>query len=172
MYFIQRHPLENLLSAQAPALAPGADHLRILPKPTIVSVLAAPEVVSTMADVSPRFCGPSECLLLADETELDRLATRLKEAGVSWVDQTHAYVVARLCGPNARTILATGIAVDLHPATFSIGQSANVLCGQVQVNLARVGEDAFELVVGRSYARFFFAAIMQAGRAFSLTAAF
>ncbi|MBB4952657.1 sarcosine oxidase subunit gamma [Agrobacterium vitis] len=174
MYFVQRHPLEGLLPAHPPA--PKADHLSILPDPVLLSVLVKPGDEAVIADISTgvsrRFCGPSEWLLLCDDASREPLADRLSAAGVRWLDQTHGYVVVQLCGPHARAILAKGLAVDLHPASFPVGQSANALCGQVQVNIARVSDDGFELVVRRSYASFFFQDIMQAGREFSLTAGF
>jgi heterotetrameric sarcosine oxidase gamma subunit len=60
----------------------------------------------------------------------------------------------------------------MHPSVFKVGQAANALCGQVQVNLACVAQDAFELAVMRSYASFLFQDVMVAGKEFSLTAAF
>lgn len=177
VYFSQRHPLEDLLPARAPAQ--NADHLRIVPRPTLFSVLMAPgddaritQLSATLQTLSTRSCGPSEWLLLSEDIGSEALGRSLTVAGVRWVDQTHAYVVAQLSGPNARGILAKGIAVDLHPDAFTVGQSANALCGQITVNLARVQEDAFELVVRRSYARFFFEDLLQAGREFGLSAAF
>jgi heterotetrameric sarcosine oxidase gamma subunit len=170
MYFIQRHPLEDVLPAHAAAV--NADHLTVLLRPTVLSVLAQADTPKVLPDVSVRACGPLEWLMVSEEIGADALGRSLTAEGVQWVDQTHAYAVVRLSGPNARAILAKGIAVDLHPAAFTIGQSANALCGQIHVNLACVGDDVFELMVPRSYASFFFQDIMQAGREFSLSAAF
>lgn len=172
MDFIQRHPLEDLLSTPAPASLSGVDHISVLRRPAVLSIMAAPEALSALPDGVLRIYGPSECLLVLNETELGAVTAHLKNAGVPWVDQSHAYVVARLSGPNARAVLAKGTAVDLHPAAFSIKQSTNTLYGQVRVNLTRIADDAFEIVVPRSYARFFFEDMLQAGRSFSLTAAF
>jgi sarcosine oxidase subunit gamma len=88
------------------------------------------------------------------------------------VDQSDGRAVFRLAGPNARSILAKGIGLDLHPAVFALGGSANVLCGHIPVNLARTDENAFELIVARSYAESLFDDLMRMGRAFDLTAAF
>lgn len=172
MDFIQRHPLEDLMPTPAPASLRDGDHMSILRRPAVLSIIAAPEALSALPDGVLRICGPSECLLVLNETELDVVTAELKSAGVPWVDQSHASVVARLSGPNARAVLAKGTAVDLHPAVFSINQSTNTLYGQVRINLTRIADDVFELVVPRSYARFFFEDILQAGWSFSLTAAF
>ncbi|MNL70924.1 Sarcosine oxidase, gamma subunit family [compost metagenome] len=78
----------------------------------------------------------------------------------------------RLSGPGARPILAKGIGVDLHPAAFALGGSTNVLCGHIAINLARTGEDTFELIVSRSFAESLFDDLMTMGRAFDLSVAF
>ncbi len=177
MYFIQRHPLEDVLPSQM--IEQAADHMTVLLRPTVFSVLAASgaevavaRTLAALQDVSVRRCGPAEWLLICENLGRDALARSLKDAALRFVDQTHAYAVVRLSGPHVRTILAKGTGVDLHRDVFAVGQSANALYGQVHINLARVGDDMFELAVVRSYADFFFQDLMQAGREFGLTAAF
>ncbi|WP_321377543.1 sarcosine oxidase subunit gamma family protein [Rhizobium sp.] len=173
MYFIQRHPLEDLLPSQPPE--PGADHLTVLLRPTVFSAFATQaesDGLRTLQGVSARSCSPLEWLLISEDLGAQALGRSLNTAGLRWVDQSHAYVVVRLRGPNARAILAKGVGADLHPSVFAVGQSANALCGQVQVNLACVGEDTFELAMMRSYASFAFQDLMLGGKEFALTAAF
>lgn len=173
MYFIQRHPLEDLLPGQPPE--PAADHLTVLLRPTVLTVLASKAQIDglpALQGVSLRQCGPMEWLLVSDDINSDAVGRNLTEAGLRWVDQSNGYAVVRLSGPHARAILAKGMGVDLHPASFALGDSANALCGQVHVNLARVAENTFELAVMRSYASFFFQTLMQSGKEFCLTAAF
>lgn len=177
MYFIQRHPLEELLPTQI--ATPGADHLTVLLRPTVLSVLAvlketecAAAALNTLQDVSVRVCGPAEWLLVSEDMGGKVLGRSLDAANLRWVDQSHAYVVVRLSGPNARTILAKGIGADLYPSAFAVGQSTNALFAQTQVNLARIAEDTFEMAVLRSHASFFFQELLLAGKEFSLTAAF
>lgn len=177
MYFIQRHPLEDLLPTQN--ATPAADHLTVLLRPTVVSVLALPRetasasaALNTLQDVSVRVCSPVEWLLVSEDVGGKVLGRSLDAVNLRWVDQSHAYVVMRLSGPHVRTILAKGIGADLHPSVFAVGQSANALYAQTQVNLARIAEDSFELAVMRSYANFFFQDLLLAGKEFSLTAAF
>lgn len=177
MYFIQRHPLEELLPTQI--VTPGADHLTVLLRPTVFSVLAlaketerAAAALNTLKDVSVRVCGPAEWLLVSEDMGGKVLGRSLDAANLRWVDQSHAYVVVRLSGPNARTILAKGLGADLHPLAFAVGQSTNALFAQTQVNLARIAEDRFEMAVLRSHASFFFQELLLAGKEFSLTAAF
>lgn len=173
MYFIQRHALEDLLSGQPPE--PAADHLTVLLRPTVFSVFATEaesDGLKALQGLSARFCGPMEWLLISDSIGQEALGRNLTAMGLRWVDQTHGYVVLRLSGPNARTVLAKGTGADLHVSVFGVGTSANVLFGQVHVNLACVAEDTFELVVMRSYASFAFQDLMLAAKEFCLTAAF
>jgi heterotetrameric sarcosine oxidase gamma subunit len=178
--YVSRHPLNDLLP-----LEPGiraVDHLDIPRSQAIVSVLAVPgeeaDVTAGLAasgDVSIRFAGPGEWLVLS-QTEtpdgLHRSLSLLLAETAYIVDQSDGRVVFRLSGPNIRRILAKGIATDLHPAVFDIGSSSNVLCGHISANLARTGENEFELIVMRSFAVALFDDLRRMGREFDLSADF
>jgi sarcosine oxidase subunit gamma len=60
----------------------------------------------------------------------------------------------RLCvdGPAARDLLARGIAIDLHPAAFAVGHSAQTGLHHTGILLERVADESYELFVPRSYA--------------------
>ncbi|WP_429820345.1 sarcosine oxidase subunit gamma [Ensifer sp. B1-9] len=175
-----RHALEQKLrSAPTP---PAADHLMVGHWRTIATVLARTgqeeavrQAIASVSELSLRFSGPGEWLVVSEVEAPSGLVRHLEElcGGRAYVvDQSDGRAVFRLAGPNARTILAKGIGLDLHPAVFPLGGSANVLCGHIPVNLARTEEDAFELIVARSYAESLFDDLMRMGRAFDLTAAF
>ncbi|MGO4624445.1 sarcosine oxidase subunit gamma [Ensifer sp. 2YAB10] len=175
-----RHALEQKLrSAPAPA---AADHLMVGHWRTVATVLARAgqedavrQAIASVPEFSLRFSGPEEWLVVSETEAPSGLVRRLEElcaGGAYVVDQSDGRVVFRLAGPNARSVLAKGIGLDLHPAAFSIGGSANVLCGHIPVNLARTDEDTFELIVPRSYAESLFDDLVRMGRAFDLTAAF
>jgi sarcosine oxidase subunit gamma len=67
-------------------------------------------------------------------------------------DQSSAYTVLRLDGPKVRSLLAKGIAIDLHPRIFAIGAVAALQAAHAPMIVWRTGEDAYDLLVGRSYA--------------------
>ncbi len=175
-----RHALEQKLRS-AP-VAPAADHLMVGHWRTMASVLARADreeavrrAIASQPDLSMRFAAPGEWLVVSEVEAPSGLVRRLEElcdGGAYVVDQSDGRVVFRITGPNVRSILAKGIGLDLHPATFTLGGSANVLCGHVPVNLARTDEDTFELIVPRSYAESLFDDLMRMGLAFDLTAAF
>ncbi|MCW0000856.1 sarcosine oxidase subunit gamma [Pararhizobium sp. YC-54] len=178
--YISRHPLEDLLP-----LEPGiraVDHLDIPRAMAIAAVMAMDGEEAAVAaglaasgDVQVRFTGPGEWLILSQsETpeELHRNLSLLLAETAYIVDQSDGRIVFRLSGPNVRRILAKGIASDLHPAVFEIGTSSNVLCGHISVNLARTGENEFELIVMRSFAVALFNDLRVMGREFDLSADF
>jgi methylglutamate dehydrogenase subunit D len=58
----------------------------------------------------------------------------------------------RITGPAVRELLARGIALDLHPASFQVGRSAQTGLHHTGIFLERLGEDAYEIYVQRTYA--------------------
>lgn len=178
--YISRHPLDGVLP-----LEPGiraVDHLDAPRTVAIVSVMAMEgEEASVTAglaasdNVSVRFSAPGEWLAVSQSETPQSLHLNLSLllAETAYVfDQSDGRVVFRLSGPNVRRILAKGIATDLHPAVFEVGTSSNVLCGHISVNLARTGENEFELIVMRSFAVALFDDLRVMGREFDLSADF
>ena len=178
--FTNRHVLEDHISG-FPA-APKPDHLAIIRHPSIFSVLAhagsegwTQSALAAMPDVSIRTVAPDEWLIVSETLGTESLARdlgMLDSSRVSYFDQSEGRTLVRISGPNVRRILAKCLAVDLHPEVFAEGQSGAMLCCHVNCNVARVGVDAFEIVVMRSFAGTLFEELMEMGREFSLTAGF
>ena len=138
------------------------NHLAVHRTTAIAAVLAAPGQTAEAAGIlvangefEARFCGPGEWLVLSEahapETLVAELSVRLGDFAFV-VDQSHGRVVLTLSGPDAARILANGVAVDLHPDAFPVGRAANVLCNHLSLNLARTGDERFDLTVMRSFA--------------------
>jgi sarcosine oxidase subunit gamma len=69
-------------------------------------------------------------------------------------DLSHARVVLRLSGPEARTALAKLCRIDLHPKAFAPGRTAQTPLGQVPALIHCVDEaPTFDLYLPRSLAR-------------------
>jgi heterotetrameric sarcosine oxidase gamma subunit len=69
-------------------------------------------------------------------------------------DLSHARVVLRLSGPEARTALAKLCQIDLHPKAFGSGRTAQTPLGQVPVLIHCVDEaPTFDLYLPRSLAQ-------------------
>ena len=58
----------------------------------------------------------------------------------------------RVTGLKARNVLAKGVAVDLHTSIFPVQAIAHTMVEHAGVLVHRVGPEAFELYVPRSYA--------------------
>ena len=72
---------------------------------------------------------------------------------LSLCDLSDARLRFSLSGPQAGEIIATQSGADTHPATFRTGASAPTLFGHVPVQLTRIGDDSFEVMVFSTYAR-------------------
>ena len=129
-------------------------------------------------DVTVLWLGPDEWLITAPPGAEGDLGTRLAQA----VDGHHAAVVdvtdnattIRIAGPAARTALAKGCSLDLHPRAFGPGRVAQSVVAQVDVILHQVAGDdgaagpAFDLIVRRSFAEYLWQILTDAGREYGV----
>jgi methylglutamate dehydrogenase subunit D len=113
----------------------------------------------------PRWSGDAELALIGtgpgtwlalSAVEPETHAQRLREALgplASVADQSGAYVILRLSGPGARTLLQRGAPIDLHPQAFAPGSAAVTVIAHVGVILRQLdATPTYELAVFRSYA--------------------
>lgn len=168
-HLISRHPLSE--SAPHGIEMPGANHLELVDGARIHSVLAfkgaEQSLAMTLAALPAgrvRNVGPGEWLLVsgyaAQAPEID---------GAMVVDQSHGRTLFRLSGPDSVAILMRGVAVDLAGGALPEGGSANMAFGHLAINLARLGGDSYEMIIGRSFAESLYHDVRQAGRGFGLT---
>jgi methylglutamate dehydrogenase subunit D len=74
----------------------------------------------------------------------------------SVADQSGAYLILRISGPEARTVLQRGAPVDLHPAAFGPGCVAVTVIAHIGVIIRQVDDaPAYEVAIFRSYAASF-----------------
>jgi methylglutamate dehydrogenase subunit C len=73
----------------------------------------------------------------------------------SAVDQSDAYRVFRLSGPQARWVLSKGCRIDLHPVSFSQHRVARTIIAQIPIVLYQVEEGCFDLFAPATLARSF-----------------
>ncbi|MBB4574674.1 sarcosine oxidase subunit gamma family protein [Rhizobium lentis] len=137
--------------------------LEALPEGHLLHVLGAIEPTALAAELAKvglasstiRKVGFRQWFVAGDEplalTGLDALAAAL--AGKAFVtDQSHGRVRIGISGRSSRVLLSKGTAVDLDPAVFAEGSSAMTMVGHISVQIARTGDDSFELTVLRSFA--------------------
>lgn len=168
-HFISRHPLSE--SAPHGIEMPGANHLELVDGARIHSVLAfkgqEQAVSGILAALPPgraRHVGPGEWLLVSGDA-----AQAPEIDGALVVDQSHGRTLFRLTGPDCIAILMRGVALDLTGGAMPVGGASSMAFGHLAINLARISENGFELVVGRSFSESLYHDLRQAGRAAGLT---
>jgi sarcosine oxidase subunit gamma len=71
-------------------------------------------------------------------------------------DQSGGYVILRISGPAARTLLQRGAPVDLHPSAFGPGSVAATVIAHIGVIIRQLdATPAYEIALFRSYAASF-----------------
>ncbi len=122
----------------------------------------APNTSSETPPLSALWLGPDEWMLICasgSETDVtESLSARLTTHHAAVVDASDARTVLRLSGPGARTVLAKGCALDLHPRSFALGDVAQTMLAKASIILHQISDDAdeagpvFDIYVGRSFA--------------------
>lgn len=99
---------------------------------------------------------PNEWLIESDADRAARLVNELSEALAGYHaavnDVSGGHVALRVSGIDARTVLAKGCTLDLHPREFGPGQCARTGLAKAVAVLA-VTDDAptYTVIVGRSF---------------------
>lgn len=99
--------------------------------------------------------GPDEWLIGTGADSVSLLGSELAEAldgfhaAINDVSGGHVELIVR--GADARTVLAKGCALDLHPREFAPGQCAQTGLGRAAILLAAVETSTYTIVVRRSF---------------------
>ncbi|WP_233849416.1 sarcosine oxidase subunit gamma [Paraburkholderia sp. HD33-4] len=121
---------------------------------------SAPNTVSSSAEYEVLWLGPDEWLVLSNEPVQDgvleaKLVDALNGTYAAAVDVGSGYTVVNISGERVREVLARGCPLDLHPRVFKVGQCAQSHYFKASIVLIPTGDDAFEIVVRRSFADYF-----------------
>jgi sarcosine oxidase, subunit gamma len=115
-----------------------------------------PETWAPLPDGLAVRLGPDEWLLTSATARPDEWERRLDAAaapaGGTAVDVSAQRTSVRLRGSGARALLAAGCAIDLRPASFPRGRSAQTLLGQAPVLLVAHADDDLQVLVRPSFA--------------------
>lgn len=101
--------------------------------------------------------GPDEWLVVAADGEERSLAGILEDAiGAEGavVELSANRTGLELCGPEARDVLATCCALDLHPRAFGPGRCAQTLVQKAGVVIEQRDDETFLLLVRPSFAAY------------------
>lgn len=114
--------------------------------------------------------GPTDWLVIATDSAA-ALLHRLDEGFAASVfratNVSDALSRVEIRGPAARTLLAKGCSLDLHPARFAPGHSARTRFAGMPVIVRCFSELAFECIVTRSYADYLLCWLTDASVEFS-----
>jgi sarcosine oxidase, subunit gamma len=121
---------------------------------------AAPNTVARGAEYDVLWLGPDEWLVRSNgPVPAGVLEAKLAEAVqgtyAAAVDVGSGYTVVEISGERVRDVLARGCPLDLHPRAFKPGQCAQSHYFKSSIVLIPTGDDAFEIVVRRSFADYF-----------------
>ena len=138
--------------------AQGARVSELLRAQLGIELPSAPRRV-TRGDVGLAGVGPGTWLATRDSAG-DEFVQSLRSSlgdSASVSDQSDAYVILRLTGPQVRATLAKLIPIDIHPRGFQVSDVTQTVCGYVGVTLWRLedtapGDPVFEIWAGRSLA--------------------
>ena len=84
-----------------------------------------------------------------------QLAEAVQGSYAAAVDVGSGYTVVEISGERVRDVLARGCPLDLHPRMFKPGQCAQSHYFKSSIVLIPTGDDAFEIVLRRSFADYF-----------------
>ena len=117
---------------------------------------------------------PDQWLAVERGTERHRLnALRDSLAGLAAISEQGAgKVILEISGSHARDALCKGIAVDLHPAAFTVGSSARTVAAHIGVQVSLLDDaPTFELISAGSTAASLWSWLAQSAREFGLLVA-
>lgn len=137
----------------ARASADPADVGRILG----VSLPAGPKTIC-VGDLTLLGTGPSTWLAVAEDAPVDWFERLRASLGplASLADQSSGYVVWRVSGSAARTLLQRGAAIDFDPSLFNAGSVATTMIAHIGVIIWQVDDaPTYQVALFRSFARSF-----------------
>lgn len=129
----------------------------------------APNTVAAGGVASLLWLGPDQWLAVGSGADLaSRLESALTGFHHSVCDVSPGRQVLELAGPEARSVLAKGMSLDLHPRAFKSGDCAQSALARVPVVLHQIDDGPrYRLYVRRSFAPYIVAWLGGAMREFT-----
>ncbi len=84
-------------------------------------------------------------------------------------DVSGGQTLVSLSGPNAENVLKKSTSYDVHIKHFPVGKVVGTVFAKTQVQLRRTGEQAFELIVRRSFADYVWLWLLDASHEYGVT---
>ncbi|MEM8744511.1 MAG: sarcosine oxidase subunit gamma family protein [Pseudomonadota bacterium] len=171
---LAERPGVNMLNLRADAKAAN----RALKKASGLALPEKPNTSSHAKQTRILWLGPDEWLLLSDPGSKEMLQDQIEKAFArthhQLLDVSDQNAVIELSGDKARELLMKLTTLDLHPTVFQPGDVAGSHFGRTTATLqlqdtgSAKDDDAFVLIVRRSYADYLWCLLAKAGREFGL----
>ncbi len=131
---------------QTPTLSAATERAFGVPLPL------TPRFVSRQG-VSFIWSGPGHWLIESTSAAIGMDGLLTSVAGMAAVfEQTDSRVVLEVVGPRVRDVLAKGLPIDLHPASFQVGHVALTSASHIGVQLWQTAVDpVYRIAVARSF---------------------
>jgi len=130
---------------------------------TGLSISAEPSAGAVKEARSAFGIGPGRFLAIDAAGGLaEALKTKLALEAGTVTDLSHGRTAIRIEGPRAEWVLAKLYAIDFSPAAFPVGTGKATAHHDILTQMQRVGDDAFDLYVFRSFARSFWTTLCHA----------
>lgn len=138
-----------------------------------VAGIALPETLKSTESGAycARWMAPDEWLVSCPNIEAFDIENSLRTAvdgHLAIVNNTGGYSVMRLYGNDARNVLKKSTVYDVSPENFQAGKVVNTTLAKAQVVLRALPDDAFELVVRRSFADYVWLWLQRAGKEYNM----
>jgi heterotetrameric sarcosine oxidase gamma subunit len=133
------------------------------PGQTTTLSAAAERAFGASLPLAPRFAsgqgvsfiwsGPGHWLVESSSAAISMDALLTNFAGLASVfEQTDSRVLLEVSGPRVRDVLAKGLPIDLHPASFQVGCVALTSASHIGVQLWQTAADpVYRIAVARSF---------------------
>jgi sarcosine oxidase subunit gamma len=111
-------------------------------------------------DGDPMTCwiSPDQWLFISDSNPVENIISQIHEGLPGQLhaatDMSSHHACFKLTGPAARTVLAMGCGIDMHPDAFTAGQCVRTHFANVALLIVALEVDHFDLYLDRSYARY------------------
>lgn len=158
-HFILRGKTEN------PAFISGVE------KALGVSLPIAPRTSVQTDSLRVFWQSPDEWLIIGEpnsEAAVELALHQHLEGHYAVTEVSSAQTLLALSGANAENLIKKSTLYDVHIRQFPMGNVAGTTFAKSQVQIRRIGEQAFELVVRRSFADYLWMWLMDAGREYGV----
>jgi sarcosine oxidase subunit gamma len=121
---------------------------------------------------SIQWLGPDEWLLIVPSGEEFAAEQKLREAldglHIAIVNVSGGQSLLELTGPKVREVLMKSTSYDVHPDNFPVGKAVGTVFAKSQLVIRRIDEAAWELLIRRSFADYWWLWLQDASAEYGL----